>query len=160
MRSSEKCPAESRMPAKPGIVAGRKKDIERFRAESKHNQISLAVSVLRNRCPHCRHGSLFMCKNPYRVKNGSRMYRNCPICQQDFQIEPGFYIGALWTSFPVVVLLMAIMAGIFIGILGFQPELSVIAVAVILLALQPVIIRFGRSVWIHIFVRQQQIDQS
>lgn len=88
------------------------------------------------------------------------MHENCPICQQDFQIEPGFYIGALWTSFPVVVLLMAIMAGIFIGIAGVQPERSIIAIAVILLALQPMIIRFGRSVWIHIFVRQQQIDKS
>lgn len=88
------------------------------------------------------------------------MHRNCPICQQDFQIEPGFYIGALWTSFPVVVMLMAILAGVFIGILRVQPAWSIIAIGVILLALQPVIVRFGRSVWIHIFVRQHQIDNS
>lgn len=88
------------------------------------------------------------------------MHEDCPICQQDFQIEPGFYIGALWTSFPVVVLLMAIMAGVFIGILEIQPERSIVAISLILIVLQPVIIRFGRSMWIHIFVRQQQIDKS
>lgn len=88
------------------------------------------------------------------------MHQDCPICQQDLQIEPGFYIGALWTSFPVVVLLMAILAGIFIGIFGVQPERSIVVIAVTLMALQPVIVRFGRSVWIHIFVRQQQIDKS
>lgn len=88
------------------------------------------------------------------------MNENCTVCQQDFQIEPGFYIGALWTSFPVVVLLMAIMAGIFIGILGIEPEWSIIAISAVLVALQPMIVRFGRSVWIHIFVRQQQVDKS
>jgi uncharacterized protein (DUF983 family) len=158
--SSKKYPAESQMSAKSRIVTGQKKDIKRFRNQSMHSRITLAASVLGNRCPRCRHGRLFMYKNPYRIKNGTKMHQDCPICQQDFQIEPGFYIGALWTSFPIVVLLMAIMAGIFIGILGVQPEWSTAAIAVISLALQPVIIRFGRSVWIHIFVRQQQIHKS
>ena len=148
------------MSAKSGIMTEQKEGSQGFPVEPKHNHISLAASMLGNRCPRCRRGSLFVHKNPYRIKDGSKMYQNCPICQQDFQIEPGFYIGALWTSFPVVVLLMAIMAGIFIGILGVEPEWSIIATAVILLALQPLIIRFGRSVWIHIFVRQQQIDKS
>ena len=88
------------------------------------------------------------------------MHNSCTICDQDFQIEPGFYIGALWTSFPVVVLLMAIMAGVLIGVFGVDPERSIIAIAVILFALQPVIIRLGRSAWIHIFVQQQKIYKS
>jgi uncharacterized protein (DUF983 family) len=136
------------------------KNIKRVRRESKYNHISLAASVLGNRCPRCRQGRLFIGKNPYRIKNGWKMHQNCQICQQDFQIEPGFYIGALWASFPVVVLLMAIMSGIFIGICKVQPEWSIIAITVILISLQPVIVRFGRSVWIHIFVRQQQIHKS
>jgi hypothetical protein len=84
------------------------------------------------------------------------MNQDCPNCQQDFQIEPGFYIGALWTSFPVVVVSMAIMAGIFIGIFGIEPEWAITVITGILVVLQPVIIRLGRSAWIHIFVRPQQ----
>jgi uncharacterized protein (DUF983 family) len=158
--SEKKYAANSAVPAKSNIVKGKNKEIKKFRNESNYNSMSLASSVMGNRCPRCRHGRLFMFKNPYRFKNGLKMHQNCPICDQDFQIEPGFYIGALWTSFPVVVLMMAIMAGVSIGIFSVPPEWSIIAISLILIALQPMIIRFGRSVWIHIFVRQQQINKS
>jgi uncharacterized protein (DUF983 family) len=158
--SEKNYPAGGQGSAKSNIVAGQKTDNRKFRNESKHNHTSLVASVLGNRCPRCRYGRLFVFKNPYRFKNGLKMHRNCPICTQDFQIEPGFYIGALWTSFPVVVLMMAIMAGVSIGIFNVPPEWSIIAISAILIALQPLIIRFGRSVWIHIFVRQEQINKS
>jgi uncharacterized protein (DUF983 family) len=160
MMSEKKYPTDRQKSAKSNIAAGKKEEIKRFRNGSKHSHISLTSSVLGNRCPRCRHGRLFMFKNPYRFKNGLKMHQNCPICDQDFQIEPGFYIGALWTSFPAVVLLMAIMAGFSIGIFNVPPEWSIIAITAILVALQPMLIRFGRSVWIHIFVRQEQINKS
>ena len=80
------------------------------------------------------------------------MPNTCPICQQDFKMEPGFYSGALWASYPIVVLVMII-----VGLLSYTVNLSRSAtftlVIIISLVLQPVIMRYGRAIWINIFVK-------
>ena len=76
----------------------------------------------------------------------------CRVCHQDFTIEPGFYIGALWASFPIVIILIAILS--IILLVGFELSLTpfFIIISAILLLLQPLIIRLGRAIWINIFV--------
>ena len=76
----------------------------------------------------------------------------CPVCHQDFKIEPGFYIGALWASFPIVIILMAVLSVILL--VGFKLSLTpfFFIISAFLLLLQPLIIRWGRAIWINIFV--------
>ncbi len=112
----------------------------------------LLSSIIRMKCPRCRKGNLFVTKNPYSFKNGLTMPDSCQVCGQDFKIEPGFYIGALWTSFPIVILILALLSVILLVLLGLSLELFFVLITIFLLALQPPIIRLGRSIWIHIFV--------
>jgi hypothetical protein len=76
----------------------------------------------------------------------------CAVCHQDFMIEPGFYIGALWTSFPIVIFIMAILSVILLIYLKMDLNWFFVTITVILFLLQPVISRLGRAIWIHIFV--------
>lgn len=78
---------------------------------------------------------------------------NCPVCNQDFKIEPGFYIGALWTSYPIVVVFGIILFVILSLILNltFFPTAFIIATS--LIVLQPAIMRWGRAIWIGITVK-------
>ncbi len=78
---------------------------------------------------------------------------NCPVCNQDFKIEPGFYIGALWTSYPIVVVVGVILFVLLSLILNlsFFPVAFIIAIS--LIVLQPVIMRWGRAIWISISVK-------
>lgn len=122
--------------------------------------VSLIASVVRMKCPSCRKGRLFTSKNPYVFKNSLKMPPRCPVCEQDFQIEPGFYIGALWTSFPIVIVTIAALSALLLIILKMQLEWFFVVLTLILLLLQPVIIRLGRSIWIHIFVRFEQLGQD
>ena len=81
------------------------------------------------------------------------MPSHCPICQQDFRIEQGFYSGALWTSFPFVIILMVVFWLILYLYLGLS-ELSFFFIAsFVTFGLQPIIMRLGRAIWINIFVR-------
>jgi uncharacterized protein (DUF983 family) len=34
------------------------------------------------------------------------MPKRCPVCGQDYQIEPGFYLAAMWVSYPIVIALI------------------------------------------------------
>jgi len=76
----------------------------------------------------------------------------CPVCNQDFQIEPGFYIGALWTSFPIVIFIMTLLSILLLVFVKMQLEWFFVAITIILFSLQPIIIRLGRAIWINIFV--------
>ncbi|PWJ60445.1 uncharacterized protein DUF983 [Dyadobacter jejuensis] len=110
------------------------------------------TAIVKQKCPHCRQGDLFVKKNPYAIKDALKMPERCPICQQDFRMEPGFYIGALWTSFPLVISLLALFSVLFLVVLQIDLYVFFVLIAIILFSLQPIIIRLGRAIWINVFV--------
>lgn len=111
------------------------------------------LSVLKQTCPRCHKGFLFRKRNPYSLKDGINMYDSCPVCNQDFKIEPGFYIGALWTSFPIVIALMAILSVFCLVYFELPLNYFFVILTISLFLLQPIITRLGRSIWIHIFIK-------
>jgi len=114
--------------------------------------MSKLYSVVRLKCPRCHKGNLFTKQNPYSLKDSLKMPGRCPVCNQDFQIEPGFYIGALWTSFPIVIFIMTLLSILLLVFVKMQLEWFFVAITIILFSLQPIIIRLGRAIWINIFV--------
>jgi len=110
-------------------------------------------SIITCKCPRCRQGNLFVEKNPWKYSTMLEMPDNCPVCGQDFKIEPGFYIGALWTSYPIVVV-VGIILFVFLSLilkLTFFPVAFIIAIS--LIVMQPAIMRWGRAIWIGITVK-------
>lgn len=80
------------------------------------------------------------------------MPSHCPVCQQDLVMEPGFYSGALWMSYPFVIGTLVITWLILNTTFGF-PASSVFSTGTLVaIILQPVIMRLGRSIWINLFV--------
>ena len=59
---------------------------------------SLFNSILLLKCPKCRKGKLFQ-SNVLENKGIYNMPNSCPNCHQDFQIEPGFYWGAMYMGY-------------------------------------------------------------
>lgn len=110
-------------------------------------------SILYWKCPNCQEGDLFIQKSPYVFLKSLDMPKECPNCKQDYEIEPGFYLGSLWTSYPIVaVLVIAITAYFYLYMeLGLLPFF--ILLSTVMFILQPLIMRFGRSMWINIFVK-------
>ena len=114
---------------------------------------SRTLSIIRQTCPRCRKGYLFCKRNPYSIKDGIEMHDSCQVCSQDFKIEPGFYIGALWMSFPLVIILMAVLSIFCLVYLKLSLNYFFVILTISLFLLQPIITRLGRSLWIHIFVK-------
>jgi hypothetical protein len=76
----------------------------------------------------------------------------CPNCKQDFLIEPGFYSGALWMSFPIIIIVSAVLWVAFVILFSVDGELAMSIIATIIFILQPIFMRLGRSLWINIFI--------
>ena len=56
-------------------------------------------NILACKCPRCKEGNLFKQNNIFEARSLFDMYENCPKCGQDFVVEPGFYLGAMWVSY-------------------------------------------------------------
>lgn len=113
---------------------------------------SLYRSIFSLTCPRCREGNLFDEPGLFRFKNVLNMPSACPNCEQVYQIEPGFWIGALWASYPIIILIeipFLLMA------IYWQNDHVWIVFAGMLLAFIlffPLMLRLGRSIWIHLFI--------
>jgi hypothetical protein len=113
---------------------------------------SKLYGILYLKCPRCHEGDLFSSRNPYDVRSMLDMAPRCPICGQDFIMEPGFYTGALWTSYPLAVATFAICWAILDNVFGLSSSTTLLAGSLAALALQPPIMRMGRAIWISVFV--------
>jgi uncharacterized protein (DUF983 family) len=116
------------------------------------------LSVLGCRCPRCRQGKLF--KNPVSIslKKNMQMHENCLVCGQPTDIEVGFYYGTGYVSYLVALLISALCFFLWWLIIGFSFTDNrflywIISNAVLLIILQPWLMRFSRSLWISWFVR-------
>lgn len=112
---------------------------------------SKLYSITKLKCPKCQEGNLFLVSNAWNFKKMLDMPDRCPTCNQDFCIEPGFYSGALWVSFPIVVIIGLIL----LSPLLLYPDFFNLIVSlgvIIIFILQPIIMRWGRAAWINIFV--------
>ena len=110
-------------------------------------------SVLKLKCPKCREGNLFVNKSSYKYKGFFDMPRKCPKCGQDFEIETGFYYGAMYVSYALTI---AITVAVFVALTVFNLfsiGTFLICDVVALLVTMPYITRVSRSIWIALMVK-------
>ena len=118
---------------------------------------TIVYSVLKLKCPKCQEGDLFVDKNPYHLKRCLFMHERCEKCNQDFQIEPGFYYGSIWMSYPLVVIITIAITSFFYLYLEVNFLFFIFILTTTMLSLQPLILRLGRAAWLTIFVKKDRI---
>lgn len=101
------------------------------------------------RCPRCREGELFE-RPAYRLDAFYKMYPMCPNCKQDFQIEPGFYMGASYIGYGFTVLITLIGAFLYTFVFPEAGEWTAISWIIFTIMLFiPLIFRYARTVMLH-----------
>lgn len=117
----------------------------------------LLLSLLKNKCPRCRRGNLFIESNPYKLGKFMKMPETCQVCGQPFDMEPGFYYGTGFVSYGLAVAVSVatlvawwVLIGLSVSDNRFFWWMGVNAV--ILVAMQPLLMRWSRSIWLYFFV--------
>jgi len=54
-------------------------------------------SMFKMKCPRCRKGDLFV--KPFNISAPLNMHKNCLVCNQSTEPEPGYYFGAMFISY-------------------------------------------------------------
>src|SRR5216684_2274015 len=114
--------------------------------KSETNSSTLAA-MFHQRCPRCRLGSIFR----YSIYRGfPRMYERCSICDLKFQREEGYFLGAMYISFGLALVIIALLAALLWVITGWWITKDMIWALVLFLPLAPAISLFARVLWIYL----------
>ena len=116
---------------------------------------SLTHSILGLHCPQCRKGNLFKKKGLIVYTDMLDMYEECSECNLHYNLENGFWLGSLWTSYPIVILIEVpfLFAALFAE--GYMTWVYFALMLLSFLITWPLMLRLGRSIWIHLNVRKQ-----
>ncbi len=108
---------------------------------------STLVDILRQRCPRCRRGNIFVSS----VFLGfPKMHERCPVCLLRFEREPGYFLGAMYISYGLAVLIIALIAASFWAVTDWWITKDTIWAVVLFLPMAPAITYFSRVLWIYL----------
>ncbi len=101
---------------------------------------------------------MFKDPNPYHLGHILSMNEFCPVCGQPLDIEVGFYYGTSYVSYALAfaVSVATFVAWLlFVGVSAQDNRIFywLIVNCVLLVLLQPPIMRLSRSIWLVFFVR-------
>jgi uncharacterized protein (DUF983 family) len=114
-------------------------------------------SLFTTKCPRCRRGAMFVNNNPWNFKQTLKMHDKCPECGQPYELEVGFWYGTGYVSYALTILMSAASFILWLLVFGMSTEdnrffwwLGINSV--LLLALQPWIMRLSRAIYLYFFV--------
>lgn len=119
---------------------------------------SYILSLLGNRCSRCRTGKMFKNRLGINISRNMEMHEHCPVCGQPMQIEVGFYYGTGYVSYALTV---AISVAVFVAywvLIGISIDDNSLYYylgvnILILVVLQPYLMRLSRAIWLSFFVK-------
>lgn len=110
-------------------------------------------AIAEAKCPQCREGNMFV-HSGYKLGNFMfmTMHKKCPSCGLKYEVEPGFFYGAMYISYAFSIAIFVI-CGVTTYILGNNPDawiyISVLTVTLILAS--PFSFRYARVLMLHLF---------
>jgi hypothetical protein len=83
------------------------------------------------------------------------MYERCSVCNLKFEREPGYFLGAMYISFGLALVTIALVAVLLWALTGWAIAKDTIWAVVLFLPLAPAITLFARVLWIYL---DQSVD--
>lgn len=109
-------------------------------------------SILTGTCPVCQNESMYEEANPYKLSKTLKMQERCGHCETKYKIEPSFFYGAMYVSYPVGIAFA--VSAFLIGhyILKLNLVATFLLIAGTMIASLPIILRLSRNIWINFFM--------
>ena len=112
------------------------------------------------KCPRCRRGPMFKDPNPFRkltLRHIFDMPEHCPECGQKYDMEVGFWYGTGYVSYALAVAVSVATFVAWLVLIGISINDNRIfwwlgINSVLLVVIQPWLMRLSRVIYIRIFV--------
>ena len=109
-------------------------------------------SILTGSCPVCHNESMYSQKKSYRLMKNLEMHERCSSCRTKYKIEPSFFYGAMYVSYPVGLLFAGIAFALSYLIFNLELLTTYYIIVIVMFLLLPVILRVSRNIWINFFM--------
>jgi hypothetical protein len=121
-------------------------------------------SIFTMKCPRCRRGPMFNEANPFKSLKLSRildMPDTCPVCNQKYDLEPGFWYGTGYVSYALAVAVSATTFVAWLVLIGISVDDNRIfwwlgLNTAVLIITQPWLMRLSRVIYIRFFVKYDE----
>ncbi len=115
---------------------------------------SMVYSVFKAKCPVCHEGDVFTSNKVYNIKEFDKMHDKCSVCGHKYEIENGFFYGAMYVSYAMTV---AFSVATFLLTYWFWPNAEyynyIINIILVVVLLAPITYRGSRLLWMKIFTK-------
>lgn len=115
--------------------------------------MSSVLQVLKCKCPNCKKGNIFSNLGNLLFFRAPKMNITCNTCNFKFEKEPGFFFGAMFVSYALVVAEMVASVVLLRFLLGISFIYVIAAVLILVLLLSTFNFRISRSIWIYMFYK-------
>lgn len=108
-------------------------------------------AIIQTKCPRCRQGDLFQ-YSLINYRKFHKMHEHCPECRLRYEVEPGFFFGAMYVSYAFIVGIVVVTSLALYFILD-NPSVWVYlgAVYAVILLTLPLIFRYSRVLYLYWF---------
>jgi hypothetical protein len=95
---------------------------------------SKSYSIFYNKCPKCHCGKFWHKNNPYLniFKDNNLTNDHCDHCKFKYEIEPGFWFGAMYVSYGIAVVFLIIFGASLISLYQDIETLKIVSILSIL----------------------------
>ncbi len=113
----------------------------------------ILYSVFWNKCPRCHKGNVFETNSAYNLKLFDKMHKTCSCCGEVFEKEPGFFYGAMYVSYALMVGWFLISWGLDYLFFKLETWQYILFISTTILLFAPLTFRISRLIWLNFFVR-------
>ncbi len=108
-------------------------------------------AILEARCPRCRQGKMFVFPL-LKFSRFSQMNSQCPHCDFRFEVEPGFFIGAMYVSYAMSLVIFMVV-GFLVYLVFNNPDFYyyIVTIPIMVLILLPFMYRYSRVLFLYGF---------
>ena len=109
--------------------------------------MSSLTGILRQLCPRCGMGRIF----PGSLLRGfPKMHERCPVCDLKFEREEGYFLGAMYISYGIGVVMICVFATALWLLTRWSLQKVVLWGIVLFIPFAPPITLFSRVLWIYL----------
>jgi uncharacterized protein (DUF983 family) len=72
---------------------------------------SKGLAIFKAKCPQCQSGKMFK-ESAFKLNGFTEMFDTCNVCGLTFEIEPGFFWGAMYVSYGITTGMMLIVGAL------------------------------------------------
>ena len=121
---------------------------------------SKLYSIFTSTCPVCHSAGMYKNSNPYQLSETLKMHERCPNCDTKFKIEPSFFYGAMYVSYPVGIAFAFAAFVISYWMLNFSLLSTFLIIIAVMILCLPIITRLARNIWINFFFKFDKMPRD